>query len=196
MSTVGGHDAEAATGVNTILRAPQTSDGDEACLDLVAGESPARTGVIAITYEATPDEWLEAWQARVGTRPNSLSLVDVGGTTRSTATRTAPPTPSPGPISITTAASTDLFGILQQARDALEQRAQTNRRVVVWFESITALLEHVDTETAFRWLHVLTCSAREAGADGYYRVDPTAHDSVLLDTFTPLFDETAVVADG
>lgn len=184
------------SGTNTLVRTPETRDVDGTYPETISIAEPSRTDVIAVTYSRTPDEWLDAWRRSVGPRPENLAIVDVGGAVRSAAASTASSDLPPGPVAITTAEPTDLLGIFEQVRAYLDRWAGTNTPTVVCFHTITALLDHVDPERAFKWLYALTHTVREADACGYYRIDPAAHDPVVAETFVPLFDATQDPSDA
>ena len=61
-------------------------------------------------------------------------------------------------------------------------------RFVLAYDSVTALLQYVDTERTFRFLHVLTSRVRAANALGVFFMDPAAHDDRTVRTVEALFD--------
>lgn len=64
----------------------------------------------------------------------------------------------------------------------------TTGRTLVCFHSIEDLLASVETETAFRFLHVLTRRLSGAEAVGQFSLDPTAVDESTIRTLEPIFD--------
>lgn len=64
------------------------------------------------------------------------------------------------------------------------------------FDSITALLQYVDGETAFRFLHALGAAFDDADVAAHYHLNPGAHDEETLRTLEPLFDVVWEYEDG
>jgi hypothetical protein len=65
---------------------------------------------------------------------------------------------------------------------------------VVCFDSLTAMLQYVDVETAYEFLHAITGQLYAADARAHFHIDPTAHDRTTVDSIASLFD--AVVEFG
>lgn len=61
---------------------------------------------------------------------------------------------------------------------------------VVCFHTLSSLLQFVEVEKAFRFLHVLQGRVRTANARAHYHLDPSAHDEQVLHTLRPIFDFT------
>lgn len=61
---------------------------------------------------------------------------------------------------------------------------------VVCFHTLSTLLQFVEIEKAFRFLHVLQGRARTANARAHYHLDPSNHDEQVLHTLRPIFDFT------
>lgn len=64
----------------------------------------------------------------------------------------------------------------------------STRRTLVCFHAIDDLLAHVETETAFRFLHVLTRRLAEADALGQFSLDSASVEESTVRTLEPLFD--------
>lgn len=67
----------------------------------------------------------------------------------------------------------------------------TAGRTLVCFHSLENLLASAETETAFRFLHVLTQRLSGADAVSQFSLDPTAVDEATLRTLEPIFDTVA-----
>ena len=67
--------------------------------------------------------------------------------------------------------------------------------VTVCFDSLTAMLQYVEFETAYEFLHALTGQLYAADARAHYHLDPGAHDPHHVAGITSLFD-AAVDLDG
>jgi hypothetical protein len=67
--------------------------------------------------------------------------------------------------------------------------------VSVCFDSLTSLLQYVDLDTAYEFLHVVTGQVRAADARAHFHVDPGAHDDADIAAVTSLFDASVSVGD-
>jgi len=61
-------------------------------------------------------------------------------------------------------------------------------RVVLCFDSLTDVLDHVDPVAAFRFVHVLTNRLASVDAVAHFHLDPTVHDETVVETFAAIFD--------
>jgi hypothetical protein len=50
------------------------------------------------------------------------------------------------------------------------------------------MLQYVELDQAFRFLHVVTDRLADADAMAHFHVDPGAHDDETIETLTSLFD--------
>jgi len=68
--------------------------------------------------------------------------------------------------------------------------------LVVCFDSVTAMLQYVDRETAYTFLHTITAQLYAADATAHLHINPAAHDSETVALFASLcgavveFEET------
>jgi hypothetical protein len=67
--------------------------------------------------------------------------------------------------------------------------------VTVCFDSLTSMLQYVEFETAYEFLHALTGQLYAADARAHYHIDPAAHDPHHVAGITSLFD-AAIDVDG
>jgi hypothetical protein len=59
---------------------------------------------------------------------------------------------------------------------------------VLWFDSVTDLLQYTDLETVFRFLHLTTKRIADVEATGYYHLTADVHDDQTIATLAPLFE--------
>jgi 2C-methyl-D-erythritol 2,4-cyclodiphosphate synthase len=83
----------------------------------------------------------------------------------------------------------DLTGIGIKMNKALSAWEDDDARTHVCFDSLTTLLQYVDTRRAFQYLHVTTKRVESAGAIAHYHIDPEAHDEQTLATIESLFSD-------
>ena len=67
--------------------------------------------------------------------------------------------------------------------------------VTVCFDSLTAMLQYVDFETAYEFLHTLTGQFDAADARAHFHVDPGAHDAQTVAALTSLVDAAVALED-
>jgi hypothetical protein len=162
---------------------------------------PAETNLLVLSYRDSPDEWLRSWQNRVGELPAEVGFVHVGETTRSAASRSGasarPQTPGDTlPLAETVSDPTDLAAVGVRASEYLEAWDGNGRQTVVVLDSLTGLLEFVDLDRAFRFLHVLTGRVESVGGRGYYLLDPDAHDDRSVSTVRELANATVGLCES
>lgn len=68
--------------------------------------------------------------------------------------------------------------------------------VRVCFDSLTVLLQYVDVERAFRFLHVFSRYLADADGSLHVHLDPAAGDPETVATLAPLFDAVVRYEDG
>jgi hypothetical protein len=145
------------------------------CGSLLARGPSDQLHAVAVTYNRSADEWIDHLESAIGGSPRSLRVVDTGGDDS-----------APGVLA---EAPDDLTGIEIAVTDDLPYPDGTT---VVCFDSLTALLQYVDRNRAYRFLHALVERLWTAGAYAHFHMDPGAHDPETVVTLAALFD--AVVA--
>ncbi len=171
-----------------LLGASAESRVGDACVDLLAGPTPGQTGVLAVVYGLSPDEFVAHWSARADSPPERGGIVTVGetGTGIGESVWTTHAVANPADLSTVGIELSDVLSTLN---------APGAGDTAVCFDSVTALLDHTDLQQAFRFLHVVTSRVETAGAVGHYHVDPGAHDRQTIATLERLFD-AVVAVDG
>ena len=195
---------KASEGSSTLfLDAEPGDDGPEACHQQFETDCE-HTELLAVTMTRSPSEWTDAYQKYVGPVPDELSIVAVGETTRSASAGTSPKGLLKRHRPTVTAIEEpgDLTGLAMRMDDRFEewrQSAAEDTHRAVCFGSLTTLLQFVDLETAFRFLHVMTRQVAQVGAVAHFHIAPDAHDEQTLATIKSLFDfvvEAGASEDG
>jgi len=117
------------------------------------------------------------------------TVVDVGGGTRAAAAGTTA-TPTDGEISV--AEPNDLTGL----GIAIAEQLRDTDGVHVCFDSITAVLQYVETSRAYTFLNSLLGHLWDADAHAHFHLNPDAHDEETVAAITSLFDARVDVDDG
>lgn len=149
--------------------------------------------VLAVTYTHGPDAWLDEWRRYADALPAECALISVTDGMRS-ATTVADGADDGPRLSHIVESPQDLTGLGITLGEQLTDMAGDD--VVVTFDSLTAMLQHVDTRRAFRFLHVLTSRASASDGVGHFHIDPAAHDRETLATIASVFDARARFRDG
>ncbi|WP_299268029.1 DUF7504 family protein [Halorientalis sp.] len=174
---------------NILVMAPSFPDGAAGvCVDFLGGDDPAATSVLGLTYTQSPGKWAADYERDRGTPPADGTVISVGDWGAETEAE----------ASQWTLEAVEHAGDLTALGVTLSQHLTTDeqsRRQRLCFDSLTALLQFVELERAFQFLHVVTGRVRSAGAVGHYHLDPEAHDEQTLETVRGLFD-AVVEVDG
>lgn len=180
---------------NVLLYGSHASDRDHAvCSRLLSLRDPAIQNVVCFDFSQSVDERLTRYARTVEDPPANMLVVRVGGRSRS-AGHEAVSRPSfdrdevgADPVVETVNDPADLTGMGIALSRALETWASTANQTVLCFHTLTMLLQYVDTERVYRFLHVITSQLAEEDALAHVHLDPNAHDPRTLATLSTLFD--------
>ena len=134
----------------------------------------SRPHVIELSLAMTAADCRERWASDGATLPVSLAVVEIG------------PRAGTGsdvddvPVDCVASAD-DLTGIGIALTTALESWASADE-LLVRFDSVSVLLQHVDTATAFQFLHTVVGRLRGVGARSWFYLDPSLHDEQTIAT--------------
>ncbi len=176
---------------NVLILAPLTPDGNQAHMELVASTPPGETNLAAVTYTQPPDQWVSDWQQSVGTLPPETQFIHASGMAQSTAFDEQ----TPDTVTASVVDPTDPMEIIVPLSDHLKAWSDKEKQPVVSVQTLTVLLEYVDFDTAFRYLHILTHRVQAAGAVGYFQMDPDIHDPETVNTLKTLFDVVVEISE-
>lgn len=175
---------------NVLCRAPSFSPAvTEVCPEI--GPDGDRN-LLLVSLSGTPERRLGVWK-RHGDLPRNVAVLSVEQPRGAAAAGSTGGTRGPGGSTISTATVSepgDLTGIgikVNQCLSAWED--DDDVRTHVCFDSVTTLLQYVDTRRAFRFLHVLSRRVQSVGALAHYHVDPGAHDEQTLATIEGVFSD-------
>ncbi|UTF53981.1 helix-turn-helix transcriptional regulator [Natronosalvus rutilus] len=178
-------------GTNVLVLSPLTPHGTKAFTELLSTTNPSRTNMAVVTYTQPPSMWLTDWEAASNGPPNEITFIHNGsepGEEISTDQQ------RPGTINTVRASPQDPIDVVTHLGDELKRWQDEGRQSVISVQTLTILLEYIDFDTAFRYLHILIHRVQAAGAIGYYQMDPTIHDEETINTLSVLFDVVAEVS--
>lgn len=191
--------ADAVAEANSVLLlSPSMSDaGEDACIDLLQPVAPEAENMLWVSYTKPPDAQLQRWRAHSDTQPDNLGIVSVEESTRSvSAASPAPQEPLPGSGPVETVSNpNDLTGLGITITEYLTGWDDNDNRTVVCFDSLTALLQYVELETAFEFLHVLTGRLTALDAFAHFHMDPGAHERQTIEIIATLVDAVVEPVD-
>ena len=193
MSTTRGRHDEAAILVdppaNVLCRAPSFSRGATEVCPTVG--TPEEWNLLLVSLSGDPERRLDAWR-RHGGLPRKvavLSAEQARGAVAADGTASVPDPDGPAVSTTTVSDPSDLTGIGIKVNQCLSAWEDDEVPTVVCFDSVTTLLQYVDTRRAFRFLHVLSRRVRSVDGVAHYHVDPGAHDEQTLATIEGVFSD-------
>ena len=181
-----------------LVLVPSMDPGDdECCSELLAMGDVTDRDVLSVTLTDSPDDRMAAWDLYLDGEPNRTAFVNVGDPTRSVAA-VAPSIDVPGrSVTVESVSSPgDLTGLGIKVSSVLSDWSDDGNDISICFHTVTALLQYVDLQRAFRFLHVLESRFDAIGAVSHFHMDPTAHDEREINTLTTLFDSVIELDDG
>jgi len=164
-------------GLNVLVSGPSMSGKRQLVFDLLAPDPDAMDPVVVMTT----DDPAQRIQTQLGDRgvsfdPDAVRVVDATG---------APGDDDPAIHRVNSPA--DLTGMGVAFTQAVEQMG-TPDRLRLGFLSISTLLQYVDSERTFSFMHVLSRRTSAAGYLGVFTLDPTTHDEQFVNVVTSIFD--------
>lgn len=176
---------------NVLLLAPLTPTGNRACLELLASTTPPeKTNVAAVTYTPPPETWISDWRSHVQTLPAELAFIHANKVQNASEDDNLPEG-----VSVARVDPNQPMDIIAPLSEQLTRWEGNGNQTVVSVQTLTILLEYVDFDTAFRYLHILTHRVQAADAIGFYHMDPDIHDEETVNTLKTLFDAVVEVSD-
>lgn len=164
-------------GMNVLVSGPPMSGKRQLVFDLLAPEEVPTDPIVVMTTDDPASRIRTQFDERgVRFEPSSFRIVDATG---------APGDSDPAIHRVSSPA--DLTGMGVEFTQAVDGMA-TPDRLRLGFVSISTLLQYVDAERAFSFLHVLSRRTSAAGYLGVYSIDPTTHEDRFVNVVTSIFD--------
>jgi len=171
---------------NVLLLAPLTPTGNRTCLELLASTArPEEANVAAITYTPPPETWVADWKAHKDRLPSELAFIHANTVETADEDRVEGVSPE---VSVARVDPNQPMDIIAPLSEQLTRWKENGNQTLVSVQTLTILLEYVDFDTAFRYLHILTHRVQAANAIGFYHMDPDIHDEETINTLKTLFD--------
>jgi hypothetical protein len=176
---------------NLLVLAESISDEKrEHCHDLLVPTDPSTLDVLMILYHRSPENFLEEWDERFDARPANTFIVGVHDRTQSATTNSESAILEAAEhVHQASVNPNDITGLGMQLNNALTEFEKSDNKLVVCFDSITALLQFIDLENAYKFLHMLTGKLHAADAYAHFHVDPEAHETQAIRQLQTTFDD-------
>ncbi|WP_227357634.1 helix-turn-helix transcriptional regulator [Haladaptatus salinisoli] len=160
-------------------------------MELVGSTPPEEMSLAAVTYTQPPDQWLEDWQTNLRRLPQETQFIHASGMAQPGMYEEQ----MPDNVTTVTVDPADPMEIIVPLSSHLEKWTTTETQPIVSIQTLTVLLEYVDFDTAFRYLHILTHRIQAADAVGYFQMDPDIHDPETINTLKTLFDVIVEISE-
>lgn len=181
---------------SVMLLSPTLSEaGRDACFDLCLPTDPTEENIIIVSYRQSAEGTLRDWRDRIGEPAAKMKVITMDESQR-TASNGGVSTDDYGNRVVTSIEHpSDLTGLGIALSQQLEKWGQSDRETVLCFDSITVMLQYVDLQTVFRFLHVAINRLRAVDGVGHFHMDPSAHDEQTISRLAQLFDAIVEVDD-
>ncbi|WP_251343995.1 RAD55 family ATPase [Haloplanus halophilus] len=164
-------------GTNLLVSGPAMSGKRQLVFDLLAPDATAADPIVVMTTDdPAPRIHTQFADRGVEFDPSTFRVVDASG---------APGDDEADVHRVSSPA--DLTGMGVAFTKAVEEMGSPPR-LRLGFLSISTLLQYVDAERAFSFLHVLSRRTSAAGYLGVYSIDPTTHEDRFVNVVTSIFD--------
>lgn len=172
-----------------VLETSADRHNHELCSDLLRVEPDDNEDVLSVTFPSRAGDHRAVWSGQVSNHPTNVGLITVGDFNRSASTQSTNDESAPGQIQTDTVPDpSNLSELGVRINERLSAWEDNENQTVMCFRSLTSLLDHVDLQAVFRFLHILTRRITSSGAVAHYHLDVNAHDEETLATLKPLFD--------
>jgi hypothetical protein len=181
---------------NVLVMAESMSDAKtETCYHLLGVADPGDVDLLRVVYHRTPDRLLDEWEHHLGSQPANTVIVGVDDRVQSGAIASSESGPDAPDLEVLTANPNDLTGLGMELNNALTALSRTDNDVYVCFDSVTALLQFVDTESAYKFLHMFTGQLHQVDARAHFHMDPEAHETRTVSRLKTTFDDMRRVGE-
>ena len=161
-----------------VLESADEDTGAVPCVTALGRDGSTEQHVLHIAFEQSPAEVVDDWRTSHGDLPASLAVI--------APTAEEPGGSLPADVHVTHVAADDLTGVGIAVGRYLDR--WDGESTTVCLDSLTALLDRVEEDRAFRFLHTLTGRFVAADAAGHVHLDPTTQDDRTVATLATLFD--------
>lgn len=174
--------SELASGTSLLIAGPAMSGKQDLALDLLAAGLDRDNGLLIVSTSESAGACIDDLEQRVTTLDRDrVGVVDCSGSSQQQAIREVATqrVSSPGDL---TGISIGTAKLMQRLT---EQDISGVRHGLV---SVSTLLQYLELDTVFKFLHIYTQRINDTQGLGIFTVDNTAHEPQTLNTITSEFD--------
>ena len=150
---------------------------------------PVEIDLIRVVYNQSPRSVLTSYRDESTPLPGNVGLLVADDQADPGSTDATIRIIDNTTIKMTTVSPTDLTGLGIQFTQLLTDVAETGNQTVVCFDSITALLQFVDFDSAYKYLSTMTSQLRTKNIVSYFHLSPSAHDQIAHSRLKQLFGQ-------
>ncbi|NHX36487.1 MULTISPECIES: RAD55 family ATPase [Halolamina] len=177
-------------GTNVLITGPAMVGKRELAFRLLATGHEKGEGVLCVTTSASASSMLDEFERRVPTLDRDrVAIVDCSGSDSQQAIReiATERVSSPG----------DLTGISIGTAKLLQRFSKQNvSDVRHGLVSISTLIQYLDLNTVFKFLHIYTSRIEDTGGLGVFTLEDVSHDAKTVNTITSEFDCVIELREG
>jgi hypothetical protein len=159
-------------GVATVLLCGPPDHNDAVCRRLLDDGAEAGRTLLRVSFGPGPADCLD----RCPVDDADRAVLAVGAS------------PTEGPDDVRVAAVSTPSDLAALGIKLSQFISETDGELTVCFDSVTAMLQHVDLETAYEFLHTVTRQCYLADARTHFHLDGDAHDAETVAAITSLCD--------
>lgn len=190
---------EVKTAANTLLLGPLQGE-KIACsrYSLLMAATEDTEDVIVLTLSESPETVLNQWQTCEVSSPTRLRIVTLTENTAMADDTDRTASEAENVVAVEQLSSPDdLTRLGITITQQLSEIDMDTTRVAFDFHSLTEVLQYVETERLFKFLHILLRKLESVNAYGQFQIDPKAHDQETVRIFLSLFDSLIEIdSDG
>ncbi|MXR50326.1 hypothetical protein GRX03_01710 [Halovenus sp. WSH3] len=166
---------------NILLEEPSIGGGREVCTSLLV-DGAAEPNVLFVTFTRQASVCVgQVDDESVG----NIGVITVGDASAEIE--------DSGVVTESVSTPSDLTGLGISIGQFL---SEFDDHVSVCFDSLTSMLQYVDVQTAYEFLHAITGQIYAADARAHFHMDPNAHDDQDVAAIASLFDARVTLGDG
>lgn len=166
---------------NVLLAEPSIGGGRDVCTSLLVDEA-SESSVLFVTFTRQASDCVAQLD---GESVGNIGVITVGDTSADVDDETV--------VTETVSTPNDLTGLGISIGQFL---SEFDNQVLVCFDSLTSLLQYVDIQTAYEFLHAVIGQIHAADARAHFHIDPGAHGDQDVAAIASLFDARVSLGDG
>jgi hypothetical protein len=166
---------------NVLLAEPPLGTGREACTSLLIGDGSEQS-VVFVSYTRQASACVE--QLAEADSIADLGVITVGDASAAVEDDSV--------VTESVSTPSDLTGLGIEIGQFL---SEFDAPVTICFDSLTSMLQYVDVQTAYEFLHAITGQVHAAGARAHFHIDPSAHSEEDVAGLASLFDARVTLED-